>query len=175
MTDIPPIPGTPTRPAALPAAGTREEPSLTDRWHAVLERFLGQGTPASQGGTSAPVRPHGHGELGILMTSSGHRLLDRTRFSLDLPPAGAEGEVTAASATDRRRAEAVAAFADQIAMATSDAERRFEERQLQLTLARLDGTAPPATAAETQQVLARRAAFRAESGPPLGELLDRLR
>lgn len=142
----------------------------TERWLDVFERHLGSTTRTDEPTDSvtprsgAAVADEGQQDIGRLKVrrdDDGTRAIDRSKFRPPMPePAEPGSSPSSAKARERQRAEVVSAFAEQIAAADSDEERAFEERQLELALARVDGEAPPATIEDNQRLIAKRMQFR---------------
>ena len=140
---------------------------VTHHWLSVFEKYVGGGeTPAKtdDAPTGANDQASSVGRLRLNVASDGTRTLDRQDFRPELPEPAEPGSSTAsAAAQERKHADIVAAYGEQIAAATSDAERRFEERQLELALGRLEGREAPATREENRAVIGQRWAFRQTS------------
>jgi len=125
-----------------------------------MELFQRYAKPAEASAASAGV-----GELRVLIGEDGSRIIDRTGF---MPPAGPPATGPTANSPEaiaRMRADAILSAAEAAATAASADERRFEEQQLERTLARLDGLLPPASPMEVAFVNGRRQAFRTPTGP----------
>ena len=144
---------------------------VTHRWLEVFEKYIGDQPqhsmpsngepPADQGDLTPPI-----GRLQLEVDAEGRRSLDRRDFRPDLPaPAEPGSSPSSQTARERQRADLVAAYAEQIAAATSEEERRFEEGRLELAIARMEGREPPATHEENRRVISQRIAFRQSDAP----------
>ena len=148
-----------THPAA-PAtgqAGLRSE-DRTDLFMELFQRYA----KAADG--KAAATPPSVGELRVLIAEDGSRIIDRTRFMPPPAPPATGPTANSPEAIARMRADVIASAVEAAATAASADERRFEEQQLERTLARLDGLLPPASPMEVAFVNGRRDAFRAPGG-----------